>query len=431
LKTDIGARFLLALLALAMLCPHGLSQENTSESGMETAENWYSRGMDRYENGSYQEALEAFEEGLEIDPQNATAWHYRGAALAAMGQGTEANQSLQKALEFSGTRLQENPKDADALWIRAEGMDLLGRSEEALEAYGRVTELNGSSYAPDAWIREADILAALGSYNQSADAFSKAMALLPANKSQTLFTSMRQWGETVLFIKAWIVDGQVHRVSIGLYNRSSKSFDEIEQVNSDLVKDLQLKDVAADPARHGSSLLGSSLNWDIFDFSMSGTPSPSWPSKLAMTRLHPVGDEFIEVFNGLEETCNLQNWSLEWEGSIAPLPEHHLLPGETVRIHLGRGNGNETDIFLGGSLELNDTAGSVSLIDDSGEDVATLDYRTELDGSLAYTITARGNFEYPAAEGGVPERGKMVLKTAGEGPFVTERAEVGQFAPQS
>ena len=365
----------------------------------ETAEDWINRGQELYQNQSYQEALDAYDEGLKTDPQNASAWHYREMALAEIGRGVEANQSLQKAIEILDLKLQEDPEDLEAMWLRAEGMNLLGRSQEALESYGRVAESN-SSHALGALIRESDILAALGRYNQSAEAFNRAMALVFSNQSQSQIEFQWHRENASMFTTGWIIDGQIHRVSTGLYNISSRSFDEIEQINSDYVAALQLKGSAADPGRHGGTLMGSSLNWDIYIFDLPEKTNLAGPTILSVSGINPKGDEFIGITNGLNETISLQNWSFEIQGSRVTLPGYSLQSGKSVRIHLGSGQGNETDLFLDSDLELNDMTGSVSLKDDSGEDVASLDYRTKLDGSIACSVTA---YEYPG-----PGRGKIV-----------------------
>ncbi len=388
-----GGKFVIVLMALAALCTFAVAEEDSAGNA---ANMWIEKGNELFMNGSYEEAVQAYDEGLKTDPQNASAWHYRGMALAGMGRGVEANQSLQKAIKFLDQKLLEDPEDLEALWLRAEGMDLLGRSEETLEAYGRVAELN-SSHALGAWIRDSDILVALGRYNQSAEAFNRAMAQVPANQSQSRLEFQWQRENTTMFTKAWLIDGQIHRVSIGLYNITSRSFDEIQQINSDFVAALQLKGSAADLGRHGGTLMGSSLNWDMYTFGLPKTTALAIPPILAITRINPGGDEFIEVTNGLKEAISLQNWSFEIQGLEVILPRYSLLSGKAVRIHLGSGLGNETDLFLDSNLELNDITGSVSMRDDSGEDVASLDYRTKLNGSIAYSTTA---FEYPGPDGG-------------------------------
>ena len=414
----MNAKFAFALIALAALC--------TSAFSLESAGDWYSQAQTLYKSGSYQEAISAFDEGLKTDPQNASAWHHRGIALAGMGHGAEANQSIQKAMELIDQRLQENPEDQEALWLRAEEMDLFGKSEEALEAYVRVAELN-SSHALEAWIRESDILAAQGRYNQSVESFARAMTLVPANRSQSQIEFNRhRENNTILFTKTWLINGQIHRVSIGLHNVSSKSFDEIEQINSDLVAALQLKGKAVDPNRHSGFLMGSSLNWDVYSFNVPKMLPQAWPPCLTIAQINPTEDDFIEIANNLKEAVSLHNWSLEIQGSKVSLPEYSLLPGKAVKVHLGSGQENETDLFLESNLELNDTAGSVSLRDGSGAKVASLDYWTKLDGSIAHQVThysgtAESDLEYP----GTGDQGKMVQKAAGVGPFIAERTEIG------
>jgi len=89
------ARFAIALLTVAMLCACALAQEDS-------AEDWFDMGRN-------EEAISAFDEGLKTDPQNASAWHHRGMALAGMGHGAEANQSIQKAMELIDQRLPGEP----------------------------------------------------------------------------------------------------------------------------------------------------------------------------------------------------------------------------------------------------------------------------------------------------------------------------------
>lgn len=401
----MNAKLVFTLVAMAALC--------TSAFSLESSGDWYSQAQTLYKNGSYQEAISAFDEGLKMDPQNASAWHHRGMALAGMGQGVEANQSIQKAMELIDQRLQENPEDQEALWLRAEEMDLFGKSEEALEAYGRVAELN-SSHALEAWIRESDILAALGRYNQSVESFSRAMALVPANKSESQLGFQRRSENTFIFTKAWLIRGQIHRVSIGLYNISSKSFDEIEQINSDFVAALQLRGKAVDSSRHYGYIM-SSLNCDIYSFNVPKMLPQAWPPCLTIAQINPTEDDFIEIANNLKEAVSLHNWSLEIQGSKVSLPEYSLLPGKAVRVHLRSGQENETDLFLDSNLELNDTAGSISLRDGSGAKVASLDYWTKLDGSIAHQVThysgtAESDLEYPQP---------------GEDIVVAERWEIG------
>ncbi|MDF0591121.1 tetratricopeptide repeat protein [Candidatus Methanocrinis natronophilus] len=47
----------------------------------EEAESWNNKGSALGSQGKYDEALQAFDEALHVDPENATAWYNRGFAL--------------------------------------------------------------------------------------------------------------------------------------------------------------------------------------------------------------------------------------------------------------------------------------------------------------------------------------------------------------
>jgi tetratricopeptide (TPR) repeat protein len=48
----------------------------------------------------HDEAIEAYDKALEIDPDYATAWHNKGTALKALGKNHEANKAYKKAKEL-------------------------------------------------------------------------------------------------------------------------------------------------------------------------------------------------------------------------------------------------------------------------------------------------------------------------------------------
>jgi tetratricopeptide (TPR) repeat protein len=50
--------------------------------------------------GRYEEAIEAYNEAIKIDPQFAFAWNNKGLALSSLGRYEEAEQCFQRAIEF-------------------------------------------------------------------------------------------------------------------------------------------------------------------------------------------------------------------------------------------------------------------------------------------------------------------------------------------
>jgi tetratricopeptide (TPR) repeat protein len=268
--------FTVALLAIAVLCLCAAAQEMT-------ADDWYKNGQELYKNESYQEALNAFDQVLKVDPENASAWHYKGMSLAGMGLGLEANQSIQKAMELIDQRLLEDPEDQEALWLRAEELDLLGRSDEALQAYDRVIDLN-SSKALGAWIRKSDLFISLGRYNESAEAFDGALNLLSTDDKQSMMTMWWDRG-TIVYYNAWMAGGQILRVTSGWLNRSSGRVENILLVNSDLAAAWQNPNKGKSLSSEGGPIGKSdefpqvlSTNWAQYGF-----PKPGETAQLNVT----------------------------------------------------------------------------------------------------------------------------------------------------
>ncbi len=259
--------FVVALLAIAMLCASAMAQEDT-------ANDWYKKGQSLIATGfgyNIDEALEAFDNAIQIEPQNidaclagqkpgyldknnesleafrnilnltnetikenpddAKAWQSKGIALASLGREAEATDAFERSIELLNQSLLNDPKDAEAWWLKAENLELLGRSDSALEAYDKVIELN-SSEAVGAWIRKSDIFYGLpGGYNQSQDAFGEAGDLMGVN-STSFISFWYPEGDHTIILNEWMIDGQIVRVDFGRYNRSIQAYDDLVQTRS-------------------------------------------------------------------------------------------------------------------------------------------------------------------------------------------------------
>ncbi|HPC90605.1 MAG TPA: tetratricopeptide repeat protein, partial [Methanothrix sp.] len=77
------AEFTVALLAAAMLCVSAMAQENT-------AEDWFSKGQELQRNDSHEEALQAYEKAIQVDPESASAWMSKGNALLSLKRYNES-----------------------------------------------------------------------------------------------------------------------------------------------------------------------------------------------------------------------------------------------------------------------------------------------------------------------------------------------------
>lgn len=230
---------------------------------------------------AFQKALDLADEILKQNPQDAGAWQSQGIALASLGRDKEAAKSFEKSVEILNQSIETNPHDAEAWWLKADSMDILGQSEGALEAYDRVIELN-SSKAAGAWIRKSDILVSSGKYNESLDAFDNATKLMAANDI-SIFNSW--WGDgTTVTNSAWFYNGQILRASSGWYNRSSHAYENVLQINSNLVVAWQSKGWIITPqgrtlrslGKHDEILTMSGPNWASYYFPSSNESSRMW-----------------------------------------------------------------------------------------------------------------------------------------------------------
>lgn len=130
------ARFAIALLAVAVLCSSAIAQE-------QNAKYWYEKGQKLDANQSYEDAVQAYENAIKLDPQNSELFDRKALSLFFLHRNQEATESWKKALQLYNDTLQKNPKNITA-WIgkgRAFTMLALADTSGRRESY-RESELN-------------------------------------------------------------------------------------------------------------------------------------------------------------------------------------------------------------------------------------------------------------------------------------------------
>lgn len=120
---------------------------------------FYGKGAALIILGRYEEALEAIDRALDINPYNEVAWVNKGNALTKMGRLVDALRSFNAAIKV-------NPAYEVAWNNKGNALARLGRYEEALRCYEKALELD-----PDyrgAWVNKGYVLAKLGRYDEAA-----------------------------------------------------------------------------------------------------------------------------------------------------------------------------------------------------------------------------------------------------------------------
>jgi len=208
-----SAIYLIALVALCSSCT--LAQEKT-------ADDWLNIAYGLSANGSYEEAIQAYDKVLEIDPNNYTAlinkghvlefwaldlyneslevtteileenpddalaWQGKGAALSGLNRQGEDDEAYAMAIEVLNKTLEKDPSDGEAWFLKGENYANMHDAEAALIAYDKVIELNYTPRIEAAWLTKAVLLAVLQRYDEALQASEMAIELNPNSASAWL-----------------------------------------------------------------------------------------------------------------------------------------------------------------------------------------------------------------------------------------------------
>jgi len=181
------ARVAIALIALAALCSCALAQELTSED-------WYKKGLDLSESGSYEEAVKAYDKAIEIEPENATFWFAKGQGLLSTTygpiglRGEERTAAEEAAIKAYEKAVQIDPNYTDA-WIckgfillriatRNSTVDL-NKCNESLNSFDKALELNPRDTI--AWQGRGTLLLSLNRVDEAIESYDKALEIDPSN----------------------------------------------------------------------------------------------------------------------------------------------------------------------------------------------------------------------------------------------------------
>jgi len=110
---------------------------------------WQKKGRVFFSQGRYEEALQAFDQSIQVNPKSAESWNYKGIVLLL-------TYKYEEAMKFFDVAIALEPSFATAWNNKAEALYAMGRYDEAILACDRAIQLDPSS--SDAWYTKALVL---------------------------------------------------------------------------------------------------------------------------------------------------------------------------------------------------------------------------------------------------------------------------------
>ena len=120
----------------------------------------------------YEEALAAYNEEMNLNPQNDEIWHKKGIVLGNLKRDEEALAAYDKAIEL-------NPQNVNTLYRKGMTLANLGRDEEALAAYDEA--INLTPQIAEIWHKKGIVLERLKRDEEALATYDEAIRLNPQN----------------------------------------------------------------------------------------------------------------------------------------------------------------------------------------------------------------------------------------------------------
>jgi len=217
-------KFILSLIALAALCMPAVGQK--------TATDWFETGNALYKQDKHDEAVQAYDNAIALNPQYEEAWTQKGVALfgsesanaddsvrcfdnaiminpnyaeawyqkgwwldtsvvyAFMNGGPDARDEMaRKALECFDEVTRIEPNNTKALEKKGDNLKLLGMNTEALLCFDRIISIdpkdNWTCYK--AWADKGEIYRKLKNYELAINCYDQAISAYDDDKTSVLY----------------------------------------------------------------------------------------------------------------------------------------------------------------------------------------------------------------------------------------------------
>jgi tetratricopeptide (TPR) repeat protein len=198
------------------------------------------RGKELYHDDLDEQALNAFKQALQIDPELAEAHFRLGLTFDALGQSQEAEGAYKTAVEKYKKHLAKNDDDAEAHYNLGQSYAGLSLYSEAVGEYRKATRIKSDD--TDIYYDLGEALSKLARYDEAVGAFSKALEIDPENYRAE--DSLEEAREGVKRIQA----GKKHQETL-LKKKKEQELKKEEGVNSNVNSTGELANSAANDKR--------------------------------------------------------------------------------------------------------------------------------------------------------------------------------------
>ena len=142
-----------------------------------SASEWCKKGMGLCKIKSYNEALDAFNRALELNPSNGKALYNKGIVLRWLGKTDEAKLYIEKAVEIFDNKIKANPENSRFWYNKGIALRDLEKYKEALDAFERAIEINPSF--TKAWIGKGIVYDRVKKHQKAMEAYERAVDINP------------------------------------------------------------------------------------------------------------------------------------------------------------------------------------------------------------------------------------------------------------
>lgn len=152
---------------------------NGIEGDRSRAREQLEKGKQLYRDDQDEQAVQAFQEALKLDPDLAEAHFRLGLGYEALGKREESEAEYKKAVETYKKYLADHEDDAEAHYDLGQTYAGLGQYSDAIREYRQATKLKEND--PDIYYDLGVAHTKLAQYDAAAAAFSKSLEIDPEN----------------------------------------------------------------------------------------------------------------------------------------------------------------------------------------------------------------------------------------------------------